>query len=243
MADFQLPEDLVREIVSYFTSDIESCGFIFLQKGKIKYIPTENKSDTPKESFIIDPLVYSRYSLRGDILYTVHTHPDNTIPSDYDLAACNALGIPYIIFNQSTLDYNIVYPKNYRFLLGRNYEFGVKDCFEAARDWYFSHDVYIPKREEHWEDDWWLSGKDYLGQEMQKWPFKKVTDLKYGDLLTFAVEHDIENHIGVYLEKDIIFHHAYQRLSCRENMYPFWGKFLRNIYRYENGNITRAPWR
>ena len=146
MADFQLPEDLVREIVSYFTSDIESCGFIFLQKGKIKYISTENKSDTPKENFIIDPLVYSRYSLRGDILYTVHTHPDNTIPSDYDLAACNALGIPYIIFNQSTLDYNIVYPKNYKFLLGRNYEFGVKDCFEAARDWYFSHDVYIPTR-------------------------------------------------------------------------------------------------
>jgi proteasome lid subunit RPN8/RPN11 len=243
MEDFRLPEDLVNEITQHFVPGIESCGFIFLQKGKIKYVPTKNVSDTPVDSFIIDPKVYSLYSLKGDILYTVHTHLDNTIPSEYDLSACNAIGIPYIIFNSSSKEYSITYPKNYKFLLGRDYTFGEKDCFEAARDWYFSHNVFIPKRELHWKDDWWLLDEDYLGHEISNWPFKKVTDLQYGDLLTFSVEHEKENHIGVYLDQDIMFHHAYQRLSCRENIYPFWGKFLRNIYRYETCNITRTSWR
>lgn len=242
MEDFQLPEDIKHDIVKSFEKDIESCGFIFLCKGKLKYIPTKNVSDSPRENFIIDPKVYSKYSLLGDILFIVHTHPDNTVPSEYDMQACNALGIPYIIYSCSTLEHSITYPKNYKHLLGRTYEFGVKDCFEAARDWYLAHNVYISKRGE-WEDDWWLVGKDYLSDEMQDWPFKKVNNLKYGDLVTFAVGHEKENHMAIYLDNDVIFHHAVNRLSCRENMYPMWGKCLRNIYRYEKGDITRTSWR
>ena len=30
-----------------------------------------------------------------------------------------------------------------------------------------------------------------------------------------------------------IFHHAENRLSCRESLYPFWAKHLTGIYRYD----------
>lgn len=243
MAAFQLPESLDKEIVRHFNPKIESCGFIIVTKGKLKYIPSENKADNPKDYFVLDPKLYAHYSLVSDILYIVHTHPDNCTPSEYDLGICNELGIPYVVYNQSTLEHSITYPQNYKFLLGRSYEFGVQDCFEAARDWYFYHGVYAPKRSEHWKDDWWLSDYNYIQDEVKNWPFKKVNTLKYGDLLTFAVEHEKENHLAVYIEKDMIYHHAVNRLSCRENMYPFWGRYLRNIYRYEKSSITRASWR
>ena len=243
MAVSQLQENLDKQIVTSFTPGIESCGFIVVSKGKAKYVPSENKSATPEDSFVIDPKLYAYYSLHTDILYIVHTHPDNCVPSEHDLSACNALGIPYVIYNEQTLKHSITYPKNYRFLLGREYVFGEKDCFEAARDWYIMHGIYAPKRSQHWKDDWWLEGYDYIKEEVKNWPFKKVNDLQYGDLLTFSIGHDKENHLAVYLDKDQMYHHAVNRLSCRENMYPFWGKNLRNIYRYEKGNITRASWR
>lgn len=243
MALSQLQESLDKEIQQHFNPSIESCGFVIVQKGKLKYIPCENVSEDPKNYFIVDPKLYARYSLISDIVYIVHTHPDNTIPSEHDLTTCNALGIPYVIYNQEKLDHSITYPNNYKFLIGREYKFGIRDCFEAARDWYIAHSVYAPKRAEHWKDDWWLQDYDYINNEVSNWPFKKVKTLQYGDLLTFAVEHDKENHLAVYLDRDQMYHHAANRLSCTENMYPFWGKYLRNIYRYEKGNITRASWR
>ena len=50
-----------------------------------------------------------------------------------------------------------------------------------------------------------------------------------GDVVIFKIRSHIPNHCGVYLEDDIFMHHAENRLSCRESLYPFW---IRNISRY-----------
>lgn len=242
MEDFPLPDDLIdkcREWLKNHISTSEPCAAIIIQKGKHKLVPLKNTSTDPENYFSLGP-DYVRLSLNSDVLFIVHAHLDNCIASDYDISCCGTMGIPYIIFNKQTLEYSIIYPSNYKNLLGREYRFGVQDCFEACRDWYMAHDVILPSRDAEWRDDWWLEGLDYI-KDFENWGFREVNSLQYGDLLVFGQE--VYNHIGIYIDSDIFFHHAVNRLSCRESIYPFWGSMLKKVYRYEKSNITRASWR
>jgi proteasome lid subunit RPN8/RPN11 len=242
MEDFPLLDVIIEECkfwLKNFDGTGEPCAVVLLKKGKAKLVPLANVSDDPENYFLFDKQFVS-LSLTGDILYTVHAHPDNCIPSDHDIDCCNKVNIPYIIFNAITLDYSIIYPEGYKNLLGRSYKFGTQDCFEACRDWYIAHSIVLPSRDINWIDDWWLKGLNYIEEEISNWPFKEVSSLRYGDLLTFG---EIPNHIGIYIEKDIFFHHAVNRLSCKENIYPFWGSTLKKVYRYEKSDITRVSWR
>ena len=133
------------------------------------------------------------------------------------------------------MELNILEPKkNFYPLIGREYKFGVKDCFEALRDWLASEDINIPCREP-FEDDWWeKEDLNYFTEEnIKNWNHIKVEEPTKNDVLIFQVDAQIPNHCGVYLGNDIFFHHAVNRLSCRDNLYPFWIKYLVGIYRYE----------
>ena len=52
------------------------------------------------------------------------------------------------------------------------------------------------------------------------------------DVITFCVDAEVANHCGVFLGNDVFYHHAVNRLSCRENLYPFWVKYIHKVYRY-----------
>ena len=70
---------------------------------------------------------------------------------------------------------------------------------------------------------------------MQEWGFKKIDteELTKNDIVTFSIRSDVPNHCGVFLGNDIFYHHAENRLSCRENLYPFWVTYLDRAYRYD----------
>ena len=120
-------------------------------------------------------------------------------------------------------------------LAGREYRFGTADCFEAMRDYLSSVNIDIPPRD-LFEDDWWKKGLDYFTDEIiANYNFSRVyEDPQPNDVLIFSVNSNVGNHCGVYLGNDLMFHHAQQRLSCKEHLYPFWIKYLTGIYRYEN---------
>ena len=53
------------------------------------------------------------------------------------------------------MDLTVVQPENnLTNLYGREYEFGVADCFEAMRDYLKAQNIEIPPRA-LFEDDWW----------------------------------------------------------------------------------------
>ena len=62
---------------------------------------------------------------------------------------------------------------------------------------------------------------------------EKVEEPKENDLLIFQISENVPDHCGVYLGNDIFFHHAENRLSCREHLYPLWGKKIVGIYRHD----------
>lgn len=227
----------LHDIQEHFEKEYprEGCGVLGIQKGKLHWLPCSNiaKDD---EDFVIPSKEFFEIRKNYDIVGIVHSHPDGEAsPSEYDRKYCNALCIPYYIFNFPEMKLCVVEPEKRRNpLIGRQYEFGTTDCFEAMRDHYAEIGIDIPPRQP-FEDDWWTKGLDYFTEEIiSSYGFKKVTDPQPKDLLIFTVSANVGNHCGVYLGDDIMFHHADKRLSCRENLYPFWIKYLTGIYRYDN---------
>lgn len=228
---------MIEEIKKHFEKEYprEGCGVIAVVKGKKRFFPCENLAED-NDNFILSSKDWFRIKQQADIIAVVHSHPDTSnLASQTDINNCNAIGLPYYIFSYPEMELNIVEPKkNFTPLLGREYQFGVRDCFEAMRDWLAEQNIDIPPREP-FEDDWWeKEGLDYFSEKnISRWGFKKVSEVKKNDLLIFQVEANVANHCGVYLGNDIFFHHAVNRLSCRENLYPFWVRHIVGIYRHE----------
>ena len=229
---------MIEEIKKHFDTEYprEACGIIGIVKDKKKWFPCQNVAESD-DDFVMSSEDWFKVKRQADILAIVHNHTNNdNTPSENDINNCNVLGIPYYIFSYPDLELNIVEPKeNFNPLLGREYSFGVTDCFEAMRDWLASENIKIPAREV-FEDDWWEKGIDYFTEEnIKNWNHVKVDTPQKNDVLIFAVESGtIGNHCGVYLGNDVFFHHAVNRLSCRESLYPFWARHIIGIYRHES---------
>lgn len=226
---------MIEDIKAHFEKEYprEACGIIGVVKGKKTWFPCRNIAEG-NEDFVMSSEDWFEVKKKADIFAIVHNHIESSNePSQSDINNCNALGIPYYIFSYPDLELNIVEPKeNFYPLLGREYCFGTSDCFEAMRDWLASENIQIPAREV-FEDDWWEKGIDYFTEEnIKNWKHIKVDSPQKNDVLIFAVDSAVGNHCGVYLGNDVFFHHAVNRLSCRESLYPFWGKHIIGIYRY-----------
>lgn len=211
----------------------EGCGVIGIVKGKKKFFPCENVA-SDDDDFIISSSDYLKLKKSVDIVGIVHSHPNaSSTPSENDINNCNALGIPYYIFSYPEMDLHIQEPaKNFNPLIGREYKFGISDCFEASRDWLAQENINIPPRAP-FEDDWWKKNLNYFTEEnISSWGFVKVDSPKKNDVLIFQVKADVPDHCGIYLGNDVFFHHAENRLSCRESILPFWHKKIVGIYRY-----------
>lgn len=211
----------------------EGCGVIGISKGKTTWIPCTNIAEDD-EDFKFDSKEYLTIRKACDIIAIIHSHPNGTSePSEHDIASCNALRIPYYIFSYPDMDLTVCNPKNYKKpLIGRSYNFGTQDCFEAARDWYIENGYKVEPRDV-FEDSWWKKDIDYFNNTyIESKGFVKTDTAEKACLLIFTIDSPVPNHCGVYLGNDVFFHHATNRLSCRENLYPFWIKHLTGIYKY-----------
>ena len=228
---------MIEEIQQHFEASYprEACGIIGIVQGKKKWFPCTNVAEN-EDDFILSSDEYFEIVKQCDIFAIVHNHPDaSNEPSPADINNCNALGIPYWIFSYPEMDLYILEPEKKSYpLVGREYEFGERDCFEAMRDYLKSKNIEIPPRVP-FEDNWWDKNIDYFSDQIiEKWGGKKVSmeEVQKNDVLIFKVKHDVPDHCGVYIGDNNFFHHAENRLSCREPLNKFWMKALVGVYRY-----------
>tara|TARA_Y100001949_G_C15981430_1_gene328548 strand:+ start:1916 stop:2608 length:693 start_codon:yes stop_codon:yes gene_type:complete len=229
---------VINDILEHFKKEYprEGCGVISIVKGKKKWISCTNVAEDD-DDFIIDSQEYLKLKRTTDIIAIVHSHPDTSAePTKTDIKYCNALGIPYYIYSYPEMELEILEPtSSTTSLYGRDYEFGVTDCFEALRDYLLVQGIEIPLRMP-FEDDWWKKGLNYLTEEIiAEWKHKPVplTEVQENDVLVFNVNAEVGNHLGVYIGNECFYHHAEKRLSCRESLYPLWHKYLEGAYRYD----------
>jgi len=230
--------NLDNQIKQHFEDEYprEGCGVIALHKGKRIWVKCTN-IDKEQDSFTICPKEYRAIEKLYDILAIVHSHVNSpATPSPRDIISCNAIGIPYIIYSYPSMAKEVLSPTNTSYtLIGREYEFGKADCLSLCMEYFkstFGAD-FGPRIE--YKDDWWLEGEDYITEAcLKSWGFYPVDNYKKHDLIVLAVDHKINNHLGVVVgNNDTFLHHAVNRLSCRENLFPFWAKHITRVYRYE----------
>ncbi len=228
---------LYEEIEQHFKKEYprEACGVLAVVKGKKQWFPVKNIANN-NDDFVMDSDEYIKIMLTSDIIGIVHNHIDaSPEPGETDIQQCNVLGIPYYIFSYPEMELKVLQPENnYTDLYGREYKFGTVDCFEAMRDYLITKNITIPPRA-LFEDDWYDKGLDYFSPEVIKsWGGQPVEldKIQENDVLIFRVQEIVNNHCGVYIGNDIFYHHAVNRLSCRESLYPFWYQYLEGAYRY-----------
>ena len=214
----------------------ESVGLLLNVKGKERYYPCNNLSMSSYQCFVLDPEDYVKADNTGEITAIIHSHPATPpTPSQADLVGCENSNLPWHIVNRKTEQWGYCEPNGYKApLLGREWVWGVTDCWSLVRDWY---------REEKQ-----IELKDYqrsmTPEEFLKNPlfeeyatqtgFRELEPneaLQEGDVLLMSILHPTLNHVAIFLG-DMVLHHLADRLSCREPYSPWLLKCTGKRFRY-----------
>lgn len=214
----------------------EACGLLVRIGDVVRYIACANISIS-KDNFIIDPRDYAACARMGEITGIVHSHPDaSPKPSQADMVACEASGLPWHILSYPGLEWAHISPTGYEApLYGRVWVHGILDCYSFIRDWYRTQrGIMLPDFDR--KEEWWNKGENIYVENFKSAGFRRITEggPQPGDVLLMQVLANVPNHGGIYLEGDILAHHLYNRLSTREVWGGYYRKHTTHILRHES---------
>lgn len=215
----------------------ECCGLVVVVKGRQRYIPCRNIAATPDEHFIIEPADYAAAEDLGEVVAVVHSHPTTQpTPSAADRISCNATGLPWVIVNPKIEKWDNCKPEHFELpYVGREFVFGLLDCYSLVRDWY-NRELGIKLDDFYRRDRFWERGENlyldnYASQGFRKIPFD---ELAYGDLLLMQLNANLPNHAAIYLGDQQILHHVQGRLSSRDILGGYYVKATACALRHES---------
>jgi proteasome lid subunit RPN8/RPN11 len=215
----------------------EICGVVHVVKGRRRYCPCANLASTPSEHFILNPADYAAAEDKGEIVAIVHSHPTTPPqPSAADQIVCNNTGLPWVIVNPKTEAWGYCEPATFELpYVGREFVFGVVDCYSLVRDWYNRewglNLADFDRRDLFWERGENLYVDGYKSQGFRKVPFE---ELQYGDAILMQLGADLPNHAAIYLGDQQILHHVQGRLSSRDVLGGYYVKSTAMVLRHES---------
>ena len=214
----------------------ESCGLLLNIRGKEKYYPCRNLSMTDHQCFILDPEDYVKADNLGSIKAVIHSHPiTSPSPSQADLVSCENSGLPWHIVNPNSETWGYCEPTGYKVpLIGRQWVWGVTDCWSLVRDWYKEEkDIELVDYERNITPEEFI--KNPLFEKYAKntgfIELEQDEALQKGDVLLMSILHPTLNHVAIFLG-DMVLHHLADRLSCREPYSMWLQKCTGKRYRY-----------
>lgn len=206
----------------------EMCGLIHIVKGRQQYHRCGNIALTPDEHFVIDPEDYAIAEDAGEIIAVVHSHPTSKPePSPADQISCNNTGIPWFIVNPKTEQWGYCEPRDYELpYVGREFVFGVVDCYSLLRDWY-RRELGLMLDDFQRRDRFWERNENLYVDGFQSQGFRQIPldELQYGDGILMQLGADLPNHGAIYLGDQQILHHVQGRLSSRD---VYGGYYVKN---------------
>ena len=212
----------------------ESCGLVVSVRGKPSYVPCRNQSDEP-DRFILHPEDYAAAEDLGDIVAVVHSHPDaDPEPSLHDIASHAASRMTWWIvgLKDGAATLHEMPAAGEMPLEGRVFVHGVIDCYTLVRD-YYRQVLGIILPDYHRKDDWWHSGDNLYVDNFERAGFVPVSTPEPGDLIVMAIGSPTPCHGAIWLEGDVLLHHLYGRLSCKEVFGRAYRECTTHIMRYK----------
>lgn len=231
----------------------ECCGLIVAVGRREEYRPCTNLEASTGQ-FRLGAQDWAEAEDAGRVLAVVHSHPDApAAPSEADMAACEASGVPWVIVSVregAVAEVHQFAPSGWRApLLGRQFFHGILDCYTLIRDWY-SREAGIELPDFERADDWWNNGQDLYMQQFGLAGFARIPEgaaLQPGDVVLMAVRSPVANHAGVYLGMrglaetpdlhpvpNAMLHHLYGRLSERVVYGGYWQEITRAVIRHKD---------
>jgi proteasome lid subunit RPN8/RPN11 len=224
----------------------ECCGLVVVIKGRERYLPCTNTA-VGTDHFVLPADEYAAAEDQGEIIAIVHSHPDVPAdPSQADLVACEASGLPWHIVRVDLVNGArlagqtvTIEPSGYEApLVGRQFAHGVLDCYQLIVDWY-ARERGIELKQFARADEWWNDGaSDLYTQGFPEAGFVKLADgalLEVGDVILMQIRarNGVPNHAAIYLGDGLMLHHLHGRLSSRD----IWGGYFRDcsvaVLRYQ----------
>ena len=234
-----LPPTIKEQILQHAQAEQpkECCGVVCVVKGRRRYFPCRNLAATPDEHFVMDPLDYAKAEDQGEVVAVIHSHPvSNPKPSEADLVACEKTGVPWHIINPLTEEWGYCEPSGHQLpYVGRQFAFGVVDCYTLVRDWY-AREYGIELRDYDRRDKFWEHGENLYMDNFANEGFSEipVADVQPGDLILMNVCSLVPNHAAIYLGDQLILHHVQQRLSSRDVYGGYYWKNTACALRHES---------
>ena len=215
----------------------ESCGLLVIVKGKETYWPCKNLAVKAEDQFILDPLDFAEAEDTGEVVAVVHSHPiTSPQPSEADKVACEKTGLQWYIIQPNLGVWFLFEPCGYKApLIGREWVWGVQDCWSLCRD-YYQEDLGITLKD--WDrpndPDEFIKNPMFEGcfEETGFRELKQDEGLEKGDLLLMSMCSKGLNHIGVYIGDQMVLHHLEKRLSSRDLLDEWLLKCIGRRIRY-----------
>ena len=235
----KLTPTLQQQILEHARAEFprEACGLVAVVKGRRRYFPCRNIAETPDEHFILDPTDYAETEDKGEIVAVIHSHPiTNHNPSQADRVACEKSGLPWHIINPQTEQWGYCEPAGFELpYVGREFSFGVVDCYSLCRDWY-GRELGLKLGDYDRRDKFWLRGENLYLDNFASEGFREIPleELQYGDAVLMQLESPLPNHAAIYLGDQQILHHVQGRLSSRDIYGGYYWKSTAKALRHES---------
>lgn len=192
----------------------EACGILIQQKdGVVEVIPCENKSPTPKKSFIISQETIDKFLIDdGKLISYYHSHirESENGPSWLDKAVSEQTKLESIVYNIKTKKFFIYSPMGWTApLLGREYAMGFFDSFSLVKDVYkndlkiynnFSYSRYTKPLSEIS-----VNNKGILLRVFQEYGFNLIPK-PINKCLCLMTYDGIESECGIYCNDEVLMH-------------------------------------
>ena len=120
---------------------------------------------------------------------------------------------------------------NYKSLVGRQWKYGIFDCYSIVRDYYKLLGINLPDYER--PKDFETCESIFLS-DANKLNFKEVdiNERKADDVLIMKIWTKEPMHGAVLLKNDMILHQKYESLSCSEFYNHYYRKRTVGCFRY-----------
>lgn len=239
--------------------DEEICGFIVATLTTERVVVVDNEAADKEGQFLMHPHAWAETEKAyGPILAVFHSHVHgrSALPSMPDRYACEQTGVPYWIYAVDKDEWFRHAPEGWVApLVGREFCYGVLDCYTLIRDWYRytrEQDPLAPGLGIHLIDlvrpDYRdLKSGDVYSDLYHSAGFVQVpkATMRQHDLAVMSWREMGAHHGAIYIGDGMLLHHLEGTLSCRIPYRDVWRErtiyVLRHTEMLKKGDLVDEP--